>query len=405
MSIIRSHTPQGPTAPAPVFVLRNDAGLRLTFMEQGATWLSCSLVLADGSRREVLLGCRDQAEYRRQRLYVGAVIGRFSNRIRNSCFELDGQLQQLSPNEGPHHLHGGPEGFDRKDWRVLRYDERELVFGLVSPHGDQGYPGEVTARVCYRIGEDLSLAISMSARSTAPCPVGLSQHAYFNLDGDRGGDTASCLGQRLRVAADHWLPIDADKLPAADLQSVLGRGFDLREGATLAQAIEADPTLRAEGGFDHCLALRPGLAMSQEGESAAELWSTDGQVSMQLRTDQAALQVYTGQDLFEVMARDGRHYPAHAGIALEPQFVPDSMNSAFDTALRPDCILRPGQVWHSCSRMNFALHPAASDSRDVTKSQTTLRSVNGSAPGLRAFRALGEAARYWITTKTWRPAL
>jgi len=361
MSIIRSHTPQDSTVPAPVFVLRNAAGMQLAFMALGATWLSCSLPLADGSRREVLLGCSDQAEYRRQRLYVGAVIGRFSNRIRDSRFELDGQLQQLSPNEGPHHLHGGPEGFDRKDWRVLQYDESELVFGLVSPDGDQGYPGEVTARVSYRIGEDLSLAISFSARSTAPCPVGLSQHAYFNLDGDLGGHTAACLGQRLRVAADHWLPIDADKLPAADLQSVRGRGFDLREGATLAQAIEADPTLRSEGGFDHCLALRPGLTLSPDGESAAELWSADGQVSMQLRTDQAALQVYTGQDLFEVMARDGRHYPAHAGIALEPQFVPDSMNQAFDAARRPDCILRPGEVWRSCSRLSFALHPAGSN--------------------------------------------
>nr|WP_269840400.1 galactose-1-epimerase [Paucibacter sp. M5-1]MCZ7883054.1 galactose-1-epimerase [Paucibacter sp. M5-1] len=236
-------------APAQVFSLSNAAGLRIAVMDYGATWLSCTLPLPDGGRRELLLGCADLAEYQRQTYYLGATIGRFTNRIRDARFELDGREVQLLPNVGTHQLHGGPDSFDRRVWQPKLHEERRLLLSLVSPDGDQGYPGELQAHVSYELGDDLSMTICFEARCSAPCPVGLTHHAYFNLDGDRGGDTGSALRQRLRVAADQWLPVDGQMQPAAELAPVEGTGFDLREGRSLFETIAADPLLRCAGGW------------------------------------------------------------------------------------------------------------------------------------------------------------
>ena len=333
-------------APAQVFTLGNAAGLRVAVMDYGATWLSCTLPLPDGGRRELLLGCADLAEYQRQTYYIGATIGRFTNRIRDSRFVLDGQEVLLLPNEGEHQLHGGPDSFDRRFWQLEFHDERRVRLGLVSPDGDQGYPGELHASVSYALGDDLSLTVSFEARCSAPCPVGLTHHAYFNLDGDQGGATPSVLQHRLRVAADQWLPVDAQMQATAELAPVDGSGFDLRGGRQLAEAIRADPVLRGGEGFDHSLALEAAVA-------SAELSSSDGRVRMQLSTDQPALQVFTGQGLGKVRARDGQPYPAHAGIALEPQFHPGSPRHAPHPPQWPDCILRPGHSWRSQSRFQF----------------------------------------------------
>jgi aldose 1-epimerase len=338
-------------APARVLQLSNAAGLQVTVMDHGATWLSCSLPLPDGSRREVVLGCSSLAEYQRQPLYVGATIGRFTNRIRDARFEVDGRLCLLTPNNGPHQLHGGPEGFDRKVWEIAHVEPTAVTFSLVSPDGDQGYPGRLHARIRYALLDDLSLETSCVASVSAPCPVGLTQHPYFNLNGDQGGATASCLDHHLRVDAPCWLPLDDQFVAVAGLSSVAGTGLDLRQARQLRQAIASDPFLRDRNGIDCSLSLASTL---RDGAAvAAELTASDGRVRLQLQTDQPALQVYTGNGLAGVRARDGRPYRQHAGIALEPQFIPNSPNRPVAQPYWPDCILRPGQLRRSRTIWRF----------------------------------------------------
>lgn len=337
-------------APARLFTLGNAAGLRLRVLDRGATLLSCSLPLPDGSRRELLLGCASLADYQRQGAYLGATVGRYANRIARAQFELDGQTVQLQPNEGPNQLHGGPDGFDKRTWQVEAQSDQALVLTLTSPDGDQGFPGELQARVSYLLGDDLSLEIRFEATTSRACPVNLTHHAYFNLDGEAGADTGSCLRHTLQVASKDWWPVDGGLIPLGASTPVAGSGFDLRTPRQLAEAIASDAVLQASHGFDHCLRLD--TACANLSTPAAELVSADGRVRMLLATDQPALQVYSGQGLAGTPARDGGEYRAHAGIALEPQFAPDSPNHATSEDW-PDCVLRPGQRYLRRSVLRF----------------------------------------------------
>ncbi len=340
-----------PWAPARLYTLENAAGLRIQVLDRGATWVSCSVPMMEGTRRELLLGCASLADLQAQGAYLGATVGRYANRVRDSRWHVDGQTFLLAANEGRHQLHGGPDGFDRRTWQVESHTPQRLVLTLVSPDGDQGWPGEVQARVSYTLGSELALEIAFETTTTRACPVNLTHHAYFNLDGDAGAATRSVLQHHLQVLAPAWLPVDAELLPAGELVPVDDTGFDLRELRRIDQAIAAEPALRAGRGFDHALALDP------EGADAlravARLLSADGRVSMSLATDLPALQVYTGQGLAGHPARDGSAYPSHAGIALEPQYLPDSPNHPVAPPHWPDVVLRPGQRRRHVSRMFF----------------------------------------------------
>lgn len=340
-----------PWAPARLHTLENAAGLRIQVLDRGATWVSCSVPMMEGNRRELLLGCASLADYVRQPGYLGATVGRYANRIRDSRCTVDGQTIELAPNEGRHQLHGGPDGFDRRIWQVESHTSQRLVLTLVSPDGDQGWPGEVQARVSYTLGSELALEIAFETTTSRACPVNLTHHAYFNLDGDAGEATRSVLQHHLQVLAPAWLPVDADLLPAGELEPVDDTGFDLRELRRIDQAIAAEPVLQAGRGFDHALALDPDCADALR--AAARLLSSDGRVSMSLATDLPALQVYSGQGLAGLPARDGTVYPAHAGIALEPQYLPDSPNHPVAPPHWPDVVQRPGQRRRHVSRMFF----------------------------------------------------
>lgn len=342
-----------PFSGVQLFQLSNAVGLRVQVMDRGATWLSCALPLPEGGHREVVLACQDLPEFERHRCYLGAAIGRFTNRIRNARFTVDGQEYLLVANQDQHQLHGGPDAFDRRFWQCEQTDARTLVCQLTSPDGDQGYPGELQAQVIYQLGEDLSVNLTMSATVSAPCPVGLTTHAYFNLDGDQGGATPSCLDHQIRVNADHWMPVDAECLPAPTLSDVGGTGLDLRSLTRLRETIAKDPVLAANNGFDHSLSFNPSAC--QASGFGAELISGDQRVHMRLSTNQPAVQIFTGNGLGGVLARDGKPYANHAGIALEPQHVPDSPNHAVEAPFWPDCVVRHGQTWTNTMRFQFTV--------------------------------------------------
>lgn len=329
-----------------VFTLTHRAGLSIQVMDHGATWVSCRVPLADGTPREVLLGCASLADYRRQTSYLGAAIGRYANRIGGARFPLDGRVLQVDANEGRNQLHGGPVGFDKRVWTPQSHSATELTMTLVSADGDQGYPGEMQATLQYLLDDELGVQVRFTARVSAPCPVNLTHHAYFNLDGDApDGDIRA---HRLRIAAGQFLPVDAESIPTGERRDVAGTGFDFRTPRSIGERLMDDEQQRLTRGYDHAYWLDTSAAGG--GAPAAEVVSGDGRVGLALHTALPSLQFYSGNYLSGTPSRvAGAPYAQHAGFAMEPQYAPDSPNHPE----WPDCVLRPGQRFEQTLRYVF----------------------------------------------------
>jgi aldose 1-epimerase len=340
-------------APPRIFNLTDGQGLQLAVMDVGATWLSCRTPVAQGMPREILLGHAEPSDHLHQPGYLGAIVGRYANRIAQARFELGGRTHQLRTNEGPHQLHGGPEGFNCRRWQVLHSSEQHVRFALDSPSGDQGFPGALHAEVEYRIEVASQVSITFDTEVDAACPVNLTSHAYFNLDAQHRDARA----HRIRIASDHFLPVSNDLIPTGELLAVQGTVFDLRNAPTIGEQLRNDPQQRLAGGYDHCYVLQPICANGTT--PAAEAWSSDGQLGMTLSTSYPGLQFYSGNRLAQTLGRDRHAYAAHAGFALEPQYFPDSPNRP--DWPQPDCVQQPGEQRRHVIRLCFH-HKASSRS-------------------------------------------
>ncbi|CAK6494911.1 Aldose 1-epimerase [Pantoea sp. Nvir] len=340
LSDVNSHAPDG--QPWRITVLRNASGMVATFMDWGATWLSARVPMRDGSVREALLGCATPSDYLHQDAYLGATIGRYANRIRKATLVQQGI--QLTANQGEHQLHGGPQGFDKRRWQIVSQSENSVVYRLDSPDGDQGYPGNLLAQVSYTLDDDNCLSISYQAEVDRPCPVNLTNHAYFNLDAHHG----DARQHRLQLLAEQYLPVDSDGIPNAPLKAVAGTSFDFRAGKSVAQDFLADADQQAVKGYDHAFLLNSAGDASQP---AAHLWSADGELQLTVTTAAPALQFYTGNYLAGTRAREQESYTAFQGIALESEFLPDSPNHP--EWPQPSCWLQPGERWESVTRYRF----------------------------------------------------
>lgn len=331
--------------PATLLTLVHECGTELSLMDWGATWLSLLVPVGGKTRREVLLGCDTIRDYFSQTAYLNATIGRYANRIGKAHFARDGKVWPLRANQGPHQLHGGPDGFDRRRWRILDLGQSHVTLALNSPDGDQGFPGNLSAEVTYRLLPDCQLSQEFTAEVDAPCPVNLTNHAYFNLDGKRS-DIRQHL---LQIRADHYAPIDDSLIPTGDLLPVAGSGFDFTKFKPIAQDFGRDVQQRITQGYDHAFLLDTACRTLQM--PAASLSSTDRHLTMDLYTTESALQFYSGNALSGTSARGGGAYAAWQGLALEPQFLPDSPNHP--QWPQPDCWLRPGSVYRHSTLLHF----------------------------------------------------
>lgn len=337
---VNSHAPD--SQPWRITVLRNASGMVATFMDWGATWLSARVPMRDGSVREALLGCATPSDYLHQDAYLGATIGRYANRIANAT--LTQQNVQLTANQGEHQLHGGPEGFDKRRWQIVSQSDNAVVYRIDSPDGDQGYPGNLLAQVRYELDDDNTLSISYQAEVDQPCPVNLTNHAYFNLDAHHG----DARQHRLQLLAENYLPVDSAGIPNAPLKAVAGTSFDFREAKTVAQDFLADADQQAVKGYDHAFLLN---SAGDPSQPAAQLWAEDGKLQLTVMTAAPALQFYTGNYLAGTRAREQESYTAFQGIALESEFLPDSPNHP--EWPQPSCWLQPGERWESVTRYRF----------------------------------------------------
>lgn len=313
-------TPAFDGIPARLVHLQNAKGMKVSFMDIGATWLSCTLPL-QGEQREVLLRAPDMAAHRAQKAYFGATVGRYANRIDASQFTLDGQVFRLSHNEGDNILHGGVEGFDKRRWVIERQSAQFVTFGLESRDGDQGFPGNLKVSVTFTLTDDNAVVITYDAVCDKTCPVNLTNHAYFNLMGEGSG--MKSLDHLLMLHATHYLPTREDLIPTGEWKAVSGTSFDFTALKAIGRDFLADNDQKIAGGYDHAFIFGES---GNDGEKPVALLATpDQSVTMAVATTKPAIQFYAGNFLEGTPGASGT-YTNYDGLALETQCLPDGPN-------------------------------------------------------------------------------
>jgi aldose 1-epimerase len=327
--------------PVEIYTLSNIHGIEARIMTYGAAIVSLRTPDRTGQFKNIVLGFDTLAPYLAGVPYFGATVGRYANRIANGRFTLDDKSYQLAQNDGVNSLHGGPQGFDKRVWSARINDSAQgqvLRLTYVSAAGEARYPGELTARVTYRLGNDDTLAIDYEATTSAATPVNLANHAYFNLSGD---PARPILGHRLTINADRYTPVDATLIPTGELRAVAGGAFDFRGPQLIGSRInDSDEQLQLGHGYDHNWVLNK----SQPGTMtlAALLSDPDSGRALEIRTTQPGLQFYSGNFLNGKPAGGGGSlFEYRTGLCLETQHYPDSPNQPSF----PGTILRPGQVY------------------------------------------------------------
>jgi len=336
-----------PGGPAELFTLSRGT-LTVAVTNWGGYIVEVLAPDREGKRADVVLGHPDAAGYFADKAYLGAIVGRYANRIAKGRFTLGGKTYSLVCNNGPNALHGGPGGFNKRLWtpRVVKGDDGEAVeLTYVSPDGEEGYPGTLTAVVVYSLTADGGLKIDYTATTDHETIVNLTNHAYFNLAGEGSGDV---LGHLLRVEADTFTPVDATLIPTGELRPVEGTPFDFREPVAIGARIDADdPQLKAGGGYDHNLVIRGKPGELRPAVRVVE--PKTGRV-LEMSTTQPGVQFYSGNFLDGTVAgRSGGHYGRRSGFCLEAQHFPDSPNHPEF----PSVVLEPGQTYRQTTIYRF----------------------------------------------------
>jgi len=330
---------------AQLFELKNENGMRAVFMDIGASWLSCK-VPVKGKLREVLLGQSTMAGFKKQASYMGVTVGRYANRIANGKFKIDGTKYQVDTNQAGNTLHGGTEGFNQRRWSVIEETPNSVEFNLVSPDGDQGFPGELTVNVKYLLTDDNQVVISYNGRTTKSTPVNLTNHAYFNLLG--ADNEYLALDHILSINASEYVPTTDVGIPKGLWKKVKDTNFDFSDPKVISQDFMLDKDQGNAKGYDHSFVLDKTCT---KGECAASLTSPDSLVTMHVVTTKPAMQLYTGNWLAGTPNRVGGEYQDYSGIALETQFLPDAPNHPeWD---HPNSFLTPEETYRHSTCYQF----------------------------------------------------
>lgn len=345
-----STTPYGQLAsgePVQQVRLDNGQGIALTVISYGGIITQLQAPDRKGQAADIVLGFDSLADYEQKNPYFGALIGRYGNRIANGQFHLDEQQVTLERNDGENHLHGGKQGFDKKNWQMQPFSTEHSVgvtLTLRSPDGDQGYPGNLDVTVVYELTQDNLLDIRFQANTDKPTVVNLTQHSYFNLAGQ--GDI---LSHELTIPAKQITPVRAGLIPTGVLQDVSGSVFDFRRAKPIGQDIvQADAQLALGLGYDHNYVLKD-VADDQLVLAGRVREPHSGRV-LEVWTDEPAVQFYSGNFLDGTLSGKGRVFAHRSGFCLEPQHFPDAPNQPAFASTR----LNPGELYQSRIQYRFS---------------------------------------------------
>ncbi len=338
-------TPEG--AAITQYTLQNESGMKVSLINLGATVTSVEVPDREGKLANVTLNFPDLDGYLKNGPYFGGICGRFANRIANARFTLEGNEYNLFKNNGEHTLHGGKTGFNKLVWKAAPFEtpgSAGVNFELVSPDGDEGYPGQLTVRVSYALNTKNELAISYEATTDKATVLNLTNHCYWNLAGAGNG---TVLGEILELKCDKYLPVDEGGIPTGELAAVNGTAMDFSKPHAIGDAIAQ--TVNGHGGYDHCYVVNgtPG-----ELRPAAKVIDPSSGRGMEILTTEPGIQFYTGNFL-NGTAENGNAVQ-HGAFCLEAQHFPDSPNRPEF----PTTTLKPGETYKQTTIHRFFVEPA-----------------------------------------------
>ena len=293
-----------------------------------------------GSRADIVLGQADAAAYAVSDACLGATVGRNANRIRGAQFPLNGEIVKLTPNENANNLHSGPDGYQFRIWQVENHTESAITFRLLSPDGDQGFPGNADIRVTYALTDD-ALTVSYDAVADKDTVFNLTNHSYFNMAGHE--NTHAAMDQIMTLPGGFFNAADAESIPTGELRNVLGTPMDFRTPTPIGARINEDyDALHLQAGYDHNWQAARGVCCRLEDPASHR--------ALEVTTDCPGIQVYAGNYL-NIPGKDGVFYHKRSGVALETQFYPDSVNHPE----WPQPFTKAGQHYRSTTKYRFCL--------------------------------------------------
>ena len=331
-----------------LFTLTNKQGAKATITNYAGTLVGLLMPDKDGKMGDVVLGFDNVSDYqspvfRKANPYIGALIGRYGNRIAKGKFTIDDKSYQVGVNNGPNSLHGGKIGYDQKIWDATpgtSPDGPTLTLKYLSKDGEEGYPGNLQITVVYTLTDANALRIDYTATTDKATPVNLTNHAYFNLS---HGVSKDVLKHEVTLPADRYTVVDAGLIPTGELRPVRGTPFDFTTPHDIGERIA-----QVSGGYDHNWVLN-----TETGQhAAATVYDPASGRTLKVTTDQPGIQFYTGNFLDgSLKGKGGTVYGLHAGFCLETQHFPDSPNEP----KFPGTILKPGETYHTISTYTFGV--------------------------------------------------
>jgi aldose 1-epimerase len=336
--------------PINLYTLTNSHGVEIRAMNYGGIILSIRVPDRKGQFADIVLGHESLEGYTPNPPYIGAIVGRYANRIANGSFTLDGKTYTLPKNDGPNTLHGGvARTFDKVVWDAEELKGKNgVAFTYLSKDGEEGFPGNVKVTVTYTLTDGNALIIDYQATTDKASPINVSQHTYFNLKGEGNGEI---LDHEIMINADRFTPVDKNLIPTGELKSVKGTPFDFTTSTRIGARIEdKDEQLTLGHGYDHNFVIN--AKPEQNGEKlAARVYEPNTGRVLEVWTTQPGVQFYTGNFLDgTVTGKEGHVYKRRFGLCLETQHFPDSPNHPDF----PTTILKPGEKFHQTTVFKFS---------------------------------------------------
>ena len=330
-----------------LFVLKNDNGMEVCVTNFGGRIVSVMVPDRNGVMRDVVLGFDNIGDYRTVPTDFGATIGRYANRINQGRFTLDGTEYQLPQNNYGHCLHGGPRGFQYRVFDAVQKSDRELELAYTAKDGEEGFPGNFNCRVTMTLTDDNAIDIRYAADTDKATVVNMTNHSYFNLDGDPSKDNSDWL---LTVNADSYTPVDSTFMTTGEITPVAGTPMDFRAPTPIGERIGQDfEQLKNGNGIDHNWVLN---TRGNIAEACASLESPATGIRLDVYTTEPGIQVYCGNFLDgTVKGKNGIPYGFRAAVCLETQKYPDTPNKPE----WPSAVLRPGEKYESRCIYKFSV--------------------------------------------------
>lgn len=305
---------------ATLYTLENNNGMKIRVTDFGATLVNVVVKDKDGNDTDVVLGYDDVAGYEAGTCFFGATVGRNANRIGGAAFELNGKHYELTANEKNNNLHSGLDFYNKRLWEVKNAGGDSVTFALFSPDKDQGYPGDLRIEVSYTLTEENEIRISYKGICSQDTILNMTNHSYFNLNGEGGGTT---LNHEVQIDSDAFTEIDEALIPTGVLSDVAGTPMDFRKAKLIGKEINEDfGPLNIAGGYDHNWVLKN----RGKFEKVAKVFSKQTGIGMEIYTDLPGMQMYTSNGLEQEAGKGGKVYGKHGGICFETQYFPDAIH-------------------------------------------------------------------------------